>query len=358
MRASAILREAFRGVVSGTSRALLTAVVLSAVVLPVQIADLTLTRSLVEEARSYRDSGASVQTVVAAGRIDGAACSALGALPSVRAAGAVRAAPHELVAAVLPRSPLPLLEVTGGFPEVVRASTRPSAGLVLSDGAVLALGLDRGEVALTEGGVAHVRGSYSWPDDGRRTGFGFAALAVSPPGAPFDECWVDVWPQSERIRALLLTTVQSAGGGPRDPSPVLAPLNSSRGDVFDGGTRYAGRITLLAPPLAGLLALAAGAAVAGLRRLELASALHSGVRRVELLAVLMLEAIAWLLPVAAVAAAVSAVFCATGPTIDEGPTLVQGLRTPACVLLGGLVGTAGAALAAREAHLLHYVKNR
>ncbi|MCJ1703084.1 hypothetical protein [Rathayibacter sp. VKM Ac-2926] len=358
MRFSSLVREAWRNVSTGTSRALLLCACVLLIAVPIQIADLAVTRQHVREAEAYQRAGASVQTLAAPGRIDGEACAALAGSATVRAAGAVRTATSDLVTAVLPRSPIPLFEVTAGVPEILRAAAVPGTGVVLGPEAADAVG--RGDdLALAGGGSVAVRGRYDYPDDGRRRGFGYAALAGAPAGErPFDECWIDAWPQSESVRALLLTTVLLGESAPDDPAPVLAPLNSRLGAAFDGGARNADRVTLAAGPLAGLLVLAACWAVTGLRRVELASALHSRVHRVELLAVLLLESLAWLIPVGSAGLAVALFFSSTGPPVDAAATLIQGLRTPAVAVLGAATGVLLGVLTTRERHLFRYFKNR
>ncbi|NQX05799.1 hypothetical protein HQQ82_14820 [Rathayibacter sp. VKM Ac-2856] len=358
MRLSTLVREAWRNVSTGASRALLLCACVLLVALPIQIADLAVTRQHVREAEAYQRAGASVQTLAAPGRIDGEACAALADSATVRAAGAIRTAAADLVAAALPRSPIPLFEVTAGVPGILRSAARPGTGVVLGPEASDALGRG-GDLALADGGSVVIRGDYDYPDDGRRRGFGYAALAGAPAGErPFDECWIDAWPQSEGVRALLLTTVLLGETAPDEPPPALAPLNARLGTAFDGGARNAERITVAAVPLGGLLALAACWAATALRRVELASALHSRIHRVELLAILLLESLGWLIPIVAAGLAVALFFSSTGPPLDAGATLVQGLRAPAVALLGAVTGVLLGVLTTRERHLFRYFKNR
>ncbi|NQX16995.1 hypothetical protein [Rathayibacter sp. VKM Ac-2857] len=95
-----------------------------------------------------------------------------------------------------------------------------------------------------------------------------------------------------------------------------------------------------------------------LRRVELASALHSCVHRIELLAVLLLESLAWLVPVGSAGLFVALVLWSTGPPGDAAATLIQGLRTPAVALLSAATGVLLGVLTTREKHLFRYFKNR
>lgn len=350
----AIVREAIRNVGSGTARSALLAVAFALAVLAPLFADQVAVRQLVTDADAYRAAGAATLIIQAASRIDGDACDRLGSLPGVRAAGAARQTePIETI--VLPSAPIPAFEVTAGYPVVLHSRMTRPAGVVLAEPAADDLGAQT-RIATTDG-HAVIAGTYPNPDDGRRPGLGYAALIVTTDRAAFDECWVDAWPQRPELAQLLLTTVRASNDPPAD-LPTIGQFNSTLGAQFDGAARFDQRLTRFAPLLTGVLAASIAVLAIRLRRIELASARHSGVRARDLLAIAFIECATWIAPVAVAAAAVAACFAWYADPGDRttGLSLAAG-----CALAGvvsALVGTAGAVLATRERHLFRYFKDR
>lgn len=95
-----------------------------------------------------------------------------------------------------------------------------------------------------------------------------------------------------------------------------------------------------------------------LRRLELASALHSRVRRVHLAWQQLLETLAWVLAGSCIAGAAVAYASTVGNPDPGWYALGVSARTvvagAAAVLIGTLIGV----LATREQHLFRYFKDR
>jgi hypothetical protein len=227
MRALAIAREAWRNILSGTTRTLTFALVLGAVTVTLLCADQFAIRQIVDDANHFRASGASTLTLAAERKIDGAACESLNSLDGVTAAGAMRNVEPGIRASALPSSPIALTEVTAGFPRILTNEPVPGAGAILSSEAADTLGLSRGDTLETTHGATTVAGTFEYPDDGRRRGLGYAALVVTSSDDVFDECWVDAWPTMPNLAAVLLTTLTPSG--PTDETkPVLGQLNAPR----------------------------------------------------------------------------------------------------------------------------------
>jgi hypothetical protein len=355
MRARAVLREAWRDIVSGTSRIAVFALVFGLLVGGVAAADQLTVRRLVSEAEQYRAAGASIVTLAAEGRIRGDVCEGLGRLPGVRAAGALRQEDDGLRLAALPQSPLALYTVTPHLPEVLSAASDGN-GVVLSADAAAAAGRSRGDAVATVSGTTRIAGVYDYPSDGRRVGFGYAALDVSAEPALYDECWVDAWPLDDRIDALLLTTVQPSGDA--DDGLQLSRVNTTLGTTFDGASAFAGRLTSDAWVVALVGSLVVGYVSVRIRRVALASALHTRVPRRSLGAILALETGSWVVPVAIVLLGATAVFAAAGPPADRAMTLVLTARVLAPAIAAAFVGAAGAFVTTRERHLFRYVRDR
>lgn len=357
MRVGAIVREAWCNVVSGTARTVTLALVLTVLGVTAVAAEGATVTELQREAQEFRDAGASVVTVVAPGRIDGDRCDSLTRVAGVRAAGALATPPGQrLTAVALPGAPMTYGRATPGFAAVVHARTDGGAGLLLSGEAARMLGADIGDTLRATEGTTRVAGLYEYPRDGRRNGYGYMALATVEPAHAFDECWVDVWPQNPDARALVLTTVRPATGMPDDGQPEVSALNPTHGLEFDGSARYSERITRWAGVVVGVLVVIVGLVALRARRVELASALHDRMSRIDLAAIVGVECMTWTTPPALLTLVASAAYF--GGRGELGVGLVLGARVAALVIAGGLVGACIGLLFTRERDLFLYAKDR
>lgn len=357
MRLRSVADEAWRNVASGTTHTLRYALVLTVVAGALVVADLVSVTAVLSGARTWQQSGASTLTLAAEGRIDAAGCEALADLPGVRAAGAL-AASDGVVAAALPRSSVPTIVVSPGALALFDVTADVlGPGVLLSDQAASALGLSTGGTLSTTSGSAPVRGTYTYPDDGRRPGYSYAALVPSAAQRPFDECWVDAFPAPQELSGLLRTVLLPSGDQEVRP-PVLSQLNTTLGTQFDGRTRYDERPTRHAPVAAALAGLALGCAAIRARRLELASALHSGVARADQLTQLLGEASTWIAAAWVLALPVPTALVLAAP--GDGAAAIAGiaLQVMTAASVGVLAGVAVAAALTRERHLFVYFKNR
>jgi len=350
MRWAAIASEAWRNVTSGTALAGPLAALLGAlcaVVIGVGSADV---RGIAERAEQFRDSGAAVLILQAPGAIDPGACEALAGTPGVRA-GALRRAPNDVAAAALPASSIPSYEVTPGLAGILDASGRGGEGVLLSRAVAGTVGVG----GLTAGGrPVGVGGVYEYPRDGRRADLEFAVLMPTTSGEPFDECWAVTWPQAPGLESLVRTSLL-----PSDSAEVtVTQLNATHGATFDGAALFEQRPTRWLPAL---LALAGGVTVflaARMRRLELASARHSGVTLTDQWITVALESAAWVVAVAVVAAPVICAFVARAAPADRGSYLQLGITVWVLACAGGLAGATAAVLMGGERHLFEHVKAR
>lgn len=353
MKLKAILREAWRNVTTGTAHVVAFTLLFTAATAGIAVLDLLAVRQITSAAYEYQNSGASVLTLVAEGRIDGVACAALSRLPGVRSAGALRAVNSDLIPAALPASGIPAFDVTPGVPKVLRAQVT-GPGIVLADQVATTLGAQPGRSVALRQTTAQVAGIYRYPDDGRRPGFGYAALIpVSAQGA-FDECWVDAWPNSRQLPSLMMTTVLPSDHSER---PVLTQLNSTLGGQFDGPQRLASRITGHAPALALVIGLGAGYLFVRLRRLHHASALHAGMTRSALAAMTAFEMAVWTVPAAVMTGAAAMMFVAADPGSDLALGVLGG-RAAVLAPIGAYLGAAFGLTLTQERHLFCYFKTR
>lgn len=356
MRPSAIWREAWRDLVSGTVRAGLGFTCLVAVVAAFAAWETMAVRDAVGRALDYRASGASTVALTASGRIDAATCHRLAELPGVEAAGAIRRAETDVVPAALPLGSVPTYDVTPGFGGLLGAEMAGEAGVLLSAEAA-ALSSGRGMTLMTTAGTVDVAGTYSWPRDGRRPGYGYAALQLNPASGSYDECWVHAWPMPGDLAGIIQTTLTPARDADDEPA-VLSQLNTTLGARFTGGEAFDARPTRHAPVVASALGAAIGYAAVRVRRVQLAGVLHDGLARAALLVIVALETCAWVPPATVMVAAAAIIAAGTGPPEAAASTLVVSARVAAPAAVAALLAAVTAALRARERHLARYVKDR
>lgn len=356
MRVDAILREAWRNLTSGTARAVVLSIVLAFLGLTAVAMEAAVVSGLVHEAETFQSTGGSVLTVVAPGQIDGERCESLSEVRGVRAAGAVAAPPDQRITAVtLPGAPLPYGYATSGWSAVLHAETDGGSGLLLSGDATRQLGMTVGDVFRTTDGTTRVSGVYEYPRDGRRSGYGYMALATVGPSATFDECWVDVWPQDPALRSLLLTTL-TQGSASDQAEAEVAPLNLTHGLEFDGNARYHERITRWAGAVLGMLSAVLGFIAVRARRVELASALHDRMSKIDLLGIVFTETLTWVVPPALFSIVASATYFAGDAELGVG--VVLGARIGTLIAAGAFVGVGLGLLMTQERDLFLYAKDR
>lgn len=356
MRARAIFREAWRNIVSGTARSGTFTLLLTAIATGLVTADLAAVRSIATAADQYQAAGASVVTISAEGRIDGIACEALSSVPGVRETGAFRIGDDGITAAALPSSTIPVLEVTQSFGKLLNADTVPGVGVVISDQVSEALSLASGDTLVSEEGETTITGVYEYPNDGRRAGYGYAALIPILTDNAFDECWVDMWPASAQTRSLLQLALNP--GDNQAVQPVLSQLNTTLGTDFDGNARYNDRVTRYAPAASFFLGLGLGYFAVRIRRLHFASALHAGLRKASLAGILVLEVLSWTIPAAIVTACVTAIFAATGHSVDLLANILLASRVVVFSITSPFIGAWAALALTHERHLFRYFKDR
>lgn len=360
MRFRALVSEAYRDVVSGTSRTVTLWLALTTILLALTIADTATTDQLLSSARRFQASGAATTTLSAAGAIDGSACDALTAVPGIKAAGALRNVDSTLTLAVLPGTPVPMFEVSTTFVRVLDARPTGGGGVYLPDDVLQAIGDTTPPAWIeTEQGRTSVAGSYSYPADGRRAGFGWAALLPSAPTKPFDECWVTAWPQVTAINQLLLNTLTPQAGTTIDAASVqISQLNIRLGYSFTGAETYRHRATLLAPLIAALAGLLVAVVGIRLRRVELAARLHDGARHPDLHWMLLLETASWAVPSFLTTVGTGTLTAIHAGPPDEGSLLAATTGTALAGVFGAMLGTVTAMSRIRESLLFRYFKDR
>ncbi|WP_030149692.1 hypothetical protein [Mycetocola saprophilus] len=362
LRPGALIGEILRDIRTGTSRALLFTLLCATLLIGLCLAEISTVSRVLNDADSYRRSGASILMFQAPGQIDATRCEALSALPNVNQAGAVRENPAGVNPAALPGHSIPQRDASEGFIRLITETGSaptavPGAGVILSDQVAEALGRAGGDTIVTGVGEISVRAVFPYPDDGRKPGLGYTVLSPVPADRQaFDECWIEVWPQTEAVATQLRSTL--LGEGDSQARPQLSQLNSRLGQTFPGADAFGGRLTTVAAPAGALAGLVIGFVMVRIRRLELASARHSGVSPGAQTLILLGEA---LVPAAvAVLIALTATLVLTGLSGIPDPAALRGLAIRICLVFvpAVLLGVIAGAFTTREKQLFRYFKSR
>lgn len=358
MRFSEITREAGRNLASGTSRAVLLASAVGLATSLLAAFDTTSMTGVIGAADTFRERGGSITILSVEGSIDGRACDALADQPGVRAAGAIALKEPPLTVAGVPQNPLTFFAASPGFATMLPQSTgQRQPGLLLSEATADSLGLAVGDPVFSKAGETVLGGTYDYPDDGRPRGLGYAAIAPSSADGPFNECWIDVYPAAQATIDLLYTAIAADAVLP-DSGLSVSQHNQSLGKARDPATDFAERMTALFRLAALGLGTGTGFLAVWSRRLEIASALHTGVRRIDQSATTLLEVLAWSAAGAATSIPVIALLTQHLAQTDHLRVVLTALHIPAMAVAGTIIGALTAALTIREARLFAYFKDR
>ncbi|GAA4143367.1 hypothetical protein [Leifsonia shinshuensis] len=356
------MREAILDIAAGTTRAALFALVLAFGIAVPAGADIATIASLERQASQYRLSGGTTLVYQAKAGIDGVACDSLRRAPGVVAAGAIRQRGSAEIAATLPAQEIPTFEISigfGGFAAL--GGPHADEGVLVSQDLAETLGASPGQKLPLTDGTPVVGAVYSYPADGRLPGYGYALLIPADPRSAFDECWVEAWPVTGTLNSLLPTTLRPGAvpsGNAGAQGPRLQQLNSSLGAHFDGQSLYGGRVTRFAPELVLVVGLGLGFTAVLRRKLELASARHSGVSPVAQALQMCVESLVWAL--AGVCLAVPALVLLAS-VIGDGSSAalpLAAVRVVAGAVPAVVLGALGATLCVRERQLFRYFKAR
>lgn len=286
MRTRGILREAWRNVSSGTTRALVGTVLLAAILIGVGLVDGLAKRDVFLAQRAYRAAGGHISTIQASGEVDAARCVALNEVPAIRGAVALRER-GSLHIDVLPDNPVSRYAVAGDPVALLGGERGAEGGVALSVSLAERLGVTPGSMVSTTEGETRISQVFHYASDGRNPVLELAALTPVPPEGRFDHCWVAVWPPNQFLDGLLLSTV--------DTNNVdLGHLNTVLGQPQATQNLLAARPTRFIPFFGAALAALLGFALTRGRRVELALALQLGVRRRDQLLQVVLESSSWL----------------------------------------------------------------
>lgn len=356
MRASALVSEALRNLRTGSTRALLLCALAFGLTAGPCLLDLIAVTTILDEQRSFRQAGAAVQIVEAAGSIAPEQCLAFATVPGVVGALALRMGPSSFRAASLPRTQPALVEVTGDVSTMLHVDSLEFDGVLLSEQLADTLSAEPGSEVPLLGSPAEVpvRGIFLWPDDGRLPTLSGAAVVEVPPAGAFDECWVEIWPVDDMLGASILSAVAQG-----EASPIRAQLNARLGEGHSTVALLDARITAFARYFAITAAGLLGFASTWMRRVEIASNLHAGATRSAVTLQTLLETTAWgTVHVIAVWACLLAAARALAYPADASAVFVSQAMTAGAASLAILLGALVGASSVRRSALFRYAKDR
>lgn len=349
-----ILREGLRNVVSGTARLQVLVLLLSCLTISGQLFDLSTIRDVQRRAEIFRSSGAAVWTLKATGRIDAVGCDNLAAIDGVAASGAMRER-AKVVVSQLPDGAIPTYDVTTGMSRVLGANS--GGGALVSPELATTLGVQPGDHLVTRDGPVLVNDVYAYPNDGRRPLLSYALLLTGGEDLRYDECWVRLTAGFAQVRPYVYLALGPSTS--TDQPPSLVQLNPVLGSQFDAEREYRQRLSRHGWIVVFLGAWLCGWSVMRLRRLELAAALHLGVRRSDLARILVVEAVGWIPATVALGLPMPVWFATSGGRVSEvGLWVLLGYKPVVAAVVGATAGIASSFMGTRENQLFDYFKNR
>lgn len=298
MRFREMLSEAWRNAAAGVTRWFLFVLLGSLGVVSVGLVDAGQAHSISEARESFDAAGGSVVVLSAESGIEGRACDSLQLVPGVVSSGAISPSTSNLELKALPGQPVPVYRVSGAFGGFsALPGLHPYSSIAIARDVAETFALSRGAVVPTSQGNMTVGDVYTWADDGRRAGLGYAVLERDSSSEPFDECWAELGPGADNDQALLVSALGAAtilSSQDTEFSQLNASLGRSGPDEHAYVERSTARLPIVAFVFGGLI----GLALLWPRRLETASARHAGGRDGEMALIRAMELAFSVLPLA------------------------------------------------------------
>ncbi|WEV53056.1 hypothetical protein [Bifidobacterium sp. ESL0704] len=372
MKRSSIFSEAWRDIVSGTSRTLSCLAILAVLAVVVTMFDLNAVVGLQRQARQWVSTGSSIHILAQEQEINPVSCSALTKATGksghgerahpIQSAGALREAGNVTLDA-MPSAPLDQWEATPSMADVLGVrfihNASDQSGVWISDQLANTLKVRQGDSLSSDQGVMRIAGIFQWPEDGRDQRIGYAV--VSPASTswdePWDECWASVNPSNPSAKDLINTAWFAYPGG--IPTTQIRQANVSLGTSTDFSAQYSARASRFVLAVTPLLAFVIALLAIRMRKVEIADDLHMGLPRRGLHAIFALETLAWSVPAVLLCVATSllAATAVSGRSNAIVFTLVQ-LPPLFAALLTAQLGTAVGLTSINSTQLFVFFKNR
>ncbi|MDR1448315.1 MAG: hypothetical protein LBI63_05115 [Candidatus Ancillula sp.] len=364
-----IVRESYRNWKTGTSKPVLFGFVLGIVIVLGIILQVRTLAVVIENAEIYHNSGASTQVLDAKDAVDANICDKLGNIDNIKSAGAIKTTDIKITPSSLPNGSIPLFYISPNFIAGLSLVSydAKTPGVLLSETVQKRLGKTAGEYFMDTGGSRiYIRGVYQYPDDGRQAGLGYAILSLPPNNYAenFDTCLADIWPQNRNLNsALWLPLVGSSSDSNSSTNNVtssqkvhLSQLNSKLGETYTQYDSYLDSLLPLTSFLVLIIALLFGFISMRVRRLEVASNIHAGLKKLDIIFITIFDAF----PAVIFSSLLSlpVLLVVSQNILYETAVLVPYLKILLGSCVGFISGCVFAVILTREQHLFKYFKNR
>lgn len=354
MTIRAVLSEVWRNVATGTTKAVLWALVTAVALTGFTVADAMTLRGIERDALRFHEAAADARKLATPGQIDAATCDRLAGTSTIQAAGAVRETGTTTVDQA-PDVPLTTYQVSPGLGAVVGVAAPQPYGVWIEAGLAESLGVRRGDLLTTRAGPMPVAATFTWPDDGRDARLGFAVLVPVVADYPFDECWIRAWPAVDANDQLLLSVMTVSVSGTLAP---ISQINKNYGTTLDSYALYRGRVTRHVVWVAPLFFLVVGFIASWRRRLEYAAALHARQSRGALLLGVAAETATWASVGALITLTADAAAVRTLGFAQTTPAWMIAANTVWWSALAAVVGALAGATSIREKDLFRFFRAR
>ncbi|MCI0159176.1 hypothetical protein KNO15_20945 [Leifsonia shinshuensis] len=354
VRLRSLAGESRRNVSTSPLRSVVHGAVLSAIIAATALLDTLTITGLERQAEVFRAAGGATRVLSSPDAVDRARCEALPTTAGFAGSGSLTQ--REPIALLEPgSSAIPVFEVSPGLAARLGIADTGRGGVYITTLFAKELGADHGTRLMTREGPVTVLGTFEpGPRDGAASRLSSALVSVVPATGTAGECWADTWPAARDRDPLLLTALS-----PDAPSKETSidPLNPVVGQEFSGASAFVERTSRFAPAAAAVGALLLGVVYARVRRLELASSLHSGASRIFVTGTLLVEAALVGLPALAIAALSYGLAVLGLEGASNARLVVPGLAAATAVAMF-VVGVGAAASAVRESDLFALFKAR
>ena len=152
--------------------------------------------------------------------------------------------------------------------------------------------------------------------------------------------------------------VRSTLAGSDDQNAQVLAMNPTRGTAFDAAGQLRQRPTWWAWIAASTIGAALGAAATWWRRLEIASALHSGLRRSDTTVLQLFEAVAWVGGAFVLSSGICLTILSGAPTSDRSDLIRLVATEGICAASWTLIGVVIASTTIQERQLFAFFKGR
>ncbi len=334
-----LFSEAWRNLVTGTTRALIGLIAVAAITGAALVLHVGEARSIFHAQNAYLASGAATIVVNSTNKVDANRCLALGDIEGINGALALRSVPERFKLDTLPATSPGLYEVAGMPLRFFGGVGQESGGVLLSSQLAGQIKAQAGDIVSVAGNEALIAGIFDYPDDGRAGLLASSAIAPVPATGMFDVCLFTVWPADPSLEGLAQSVAE-----PDDMAtpPEISRLNGTLGPAHSTRALLDARTTTYFLYGAAGITFALGFILIRSRKLEFATAQHLGQTKTSQVTQIGLETLMWVVPAALLAISATAIAIIRDVTANEARMMVteiiaHGLGISAFAVVGALI---------------------